>query len=179
MNSNELQNFGAYSSNNTEDSAIEEWNISANRDSLLQRLHGFDPAILEVCRKSTEILPLWKCADRAPLPRLHAGKLVLIGDAAHPMLPNMGQGAASALEDAAVLGVLFSDIQDLTEIPHRLRMFDDTRKDRVAAFQLFSSVPVGVDSYEAIEGRLKEYFAPEDIPSECAPLFTTISMQEC
>ena len=41
--------------------------------------------------------------DRAPIERWHAGRVVLIGDAAHPMTPNLGQGAGQAIEDAVVL----------------------------------------------------------------------------
>ena len=42
----------------------------------------------------------------APLPSFHHGRTVLLGDAAHPMTPNLGQGACQALEDAAVLSRL-------------------------------------------------------------------------
>ena len=43
-------------------------------------------------------------ADRDPLPRWGSGRVTLLGDAAHPMTPNLGQGACQALEDAVVLG---------------------------------------------------------------------------
>ena len=42
-------------------------------------------------------------SDRAPVRRWHRGRVVLLGDAAHPMTPNLGQGACQAIEDAAVL----------------------------------------------------------------------------
>jgi 2-polyprenyl-6-methoxyphenol hydroxylase-like FAD-dependent oxidoreductase len=47
----------------------------------------------------------------APLPSLHRGRIVLLGDAAHPMTPNLGQGACQALEDAAVLTRLAAETQ--------------------------------------------------------------------
>jgi len=44
------------------------------------------------------------CHDIRPLPAWHRGRVVLLGDAAHAMTPNLGQGACQALEDAVVLG---------------------------------------------------------------------------
>ena len=41
--------------------------------------------------------------DRAPIDCWHSGRVVLLGDAAHPMTPNLGQGAGQAIEDAVVL----------------------------------------------------------------------------
>ncbi|WP_327090003.1 FAD-dependent monooxygenase [Nonomuraea sp. NBC_01738] len=50
-----------------------------------------------------------------PLPALHRGKVALIGDAAHPMTPNLGQGACQAIEDAVVLaGVAGGDLAAYT-----------------------------------------------------------------
>ena len=47
-----------------------------------------------------------RAALAEPLPSFHRGRIVLLGDAAHPMVPNLGQGACQALEDAAVLSRL-------------------------------------------------------------------------
>ncbi|PQE20125.1 salicylate hydroxylase protein [Rutstroemia sp. NJR-2017a BBW] len=53
---------------------------------------------------------LWKLLFRAPLPTWHKGKLVIIGDAAHPMLPYQGQAGAQAIEDGLALGLLLSHL---------------------------------------------------------------------
>ena len=45
----------------------------------------------------------WGIRDRDPLPRWTSGRVTLLGDAAHPMMPTLAQGAAMAIEDAAVL----------------------------------------------------------------------------
>lgn len=172
---NELQNFGAYSSNNNADAAVEAWNVKANRESLMSRLQHFHPSILEVCKSTDEILPLWKCIDRAPIPRLYRGKLVLVGDACHPVLPHLGQGAASAFEDAAVLGILFGEPMyepqvaapghgSSEDVRERLEVFESLRKKRVSVLQVLSSVPVGVDSYESVDGALREYLEEDQIP---------------
>lgn len=46
-----------------------------------------------------------------PLSTWHRGRVFLIGDAAHPMLPTQGQGASQSLEDAEALGAFFEDIE--------------------------------------------------------------------
>lgn len=50
--------------------------------------------------------------DRLPIPTWHAGRIILVGDAAHPMTPNLGQGGCQAIEDAVVLGHLICDCRD-------------------------------------------------------------------
>lgn len=52
-------------------------------------------------------------ADRVPVKRWVRGRIVLLGDAAHPMTPNLGQGACQAIEDAAVLALLLRSTPDL------------------------------------------------------------------
>jgi 2-polyprenyl-6-methoxyphenol hydroxylase-like FAD-dependent oxidoreductase len=51
--------------------------------------------------------------DRAPVQRWHQGRVVLLGDAAHPMTPNLGQGACQAIEDAVVLAERLGTEPDL------------------------------------------------------------------
>lgn len=53
---------------------------------------------------------LWRTTDLDPLPQLHHNNLVLVGDSGHPLLPVTSQGAASALEDALLLGELLATV---------------------------------------------------------------------
>ncbi|PQE26391.1 FAD dependent oxidoreductase protein [Rutstroemia sp. NJR-2017a BBW] len=67
--------------------------------------------------QSTPEVKLWKLLFRAPLPTWHKGRLVIIGDAAHPMLPYQGQAGAQAIEDGLALGLLFSHLPDHSPSP--------------------------------------------------------------
>ena len=55
-----------------------------------------------------------RIVDRLPIPHWHAGRLILLGDAAHPMTPNLGQGGCQAIEDAIVLAHLLRAVRDGT-----------------------------------------------------------------
>ena len=103
-------------------------------------MEGFHPQLQALCDMAAEILPYWICAEREPLPTCYRGKMVLVGDASHPMLPHKGQGAASSVEDAAALGVVFKDIEsnDPSAIADRLQIFQDIRLNRASATQLYS-----------------------------------------
>jgi 2-polyprenyl-6-methoxyphenol hydroxylase-like FAD-dependent oxidoreductase len=69
--------------------------------------HDPIPAVLDATDEST--LSRTFVYDRRPSKRWGEGRVTLVGDAAHPMTPNLGQGAAQALEDAVVLGRELSD----------------------------------------------------------------------
>ncbi|TGU66308.1 2-polyprenyl-6-methoxyphenol hydroxylase, partial [Mesorhizobium sp. M00.F.Ca.ET.186.01.1.1] len=69
--------------------------------------------------------------DRLPLKRWGAGKVTLLGDAAHPMLPNLGQGAGQGLEDALVLARCLAPAD--VDIPAALVHYEKQRKKRAHA----------------------------------------------
>ena len=68
--------------------------------------------------------------DRAPIPPWGDGPITLLGDAAHPMLPQTGQGAAQALEDAVALGAALSPADAGVSA---LREYERVRAARTAA----------------------------------------------
>jgi 2-polyprenyl-6-methoxyphenol hydroxylase-like FAD-dependent oxidoreductase len=81
------------------------------------------------------------------------------------MLPNFGQGAGMAIEDAAVLGVLFSRVHDVSEIPHRLKLFERARLVRVSAIQILSRLPLSSYSTEEVASEFRKFLPAEDFPS--------------
>ena len=72
--------------------------------------------------------------DRDPLPRWTRGRLTLLGDAAHAMLQQLGQGANQSIEDAMALAVLVRDL-DSAAVPDALNRYEQLRRDRTALLQ--------------------------------------------
>ena len=78
--------------------------VPCTKQELIEAFAGFhDDAIRIMEAVPEEVLSKWAYFERDPLPYWTSGRLVLLGDACHPMKPHMGQGAAMAMEDAAML----------------------------------------------------------------------------
>ena len=80
----------------------------------------------------------WGMYDRVPLPRWSSGRLTRLGDAAHPMLPHLGQGVNQALEDAVALATLLGASTSPAGVPRALAAYEGLRRDRTARVQLGS-----------------------------------------
>ena len=74
----------------------------------------------------------WALYDRAPMPRWGKGRITLLGDACHPTLPFMAQGAAMAIEDSAVLAACLTVA---SEVPASIARYENLRRKRTAAIQ--------------------------------------------
>jgi salicylate hydroxylase len=73
----------------------------------------------------------WPIADHDPAPFYARGRICIVGDAAHATFPFNGQGAAQAVEDAAVLNALFREVRRLdVEVEAALRAYDEVRRPR-------------------------------------------------
>ena len=77
----------------------ESWSRTGDRQEALTDFGGWAPPVSKILQRA-EVLHKWALFDRAPLPKWQDGHVVLLGDAAHPMLPSMAQGAVQSLEDA-------------------------------------------------------------------------------
>ncbi len=82
--------------------------------------------------------PTTSLFDRSLLPRWSAGRVTLLGDSCHPMLPFMGQGAAQAIEDAATLKGCLLKFPD--DVPAALRRYEELRLPRASRLQGMSAV---------------------------------------
>ena len=73
--------------------------------------------------------------DREPLQKYTKGRVTMLGDAAHPMSPFLGQGACMAIEDAIILGRAFAVASTPNEA---FAIYENTRKERANGVQLAS-----------------------------------------
>jgi len=80
----------------------ETWITECERDEVLERYAGWHESLLRVFSAGDPWYK-WALYDRDPMPRWTRGRVTLLGDAAHPMLPYLGQGACQAIEDGCVL----------------------------------------------------------------------------
>lgn len=123
--------------------------VEDNKANMLKIYEGFDArvlALLELAEPSS--VRLWQLLDMDPPPtRIAGGRLCLLGDAALPFLPYVGQGAASAIEDAASLAALLLPGISLSIIPERLQIYEECRKERAEKLHGLSRA-VGRDTDE-------------------------------
>ncbi|GGC84898.1 FAD-dependent monooxygenase [Chelatococcus reniformis] len=79
---------------------------------------------------------IWSLQDLSPLRRWHAGRIVLLGDAAHPVLPFLAQGGALAIEDAAVLAQCLASLPSTTTaLDAALAFYTEARRERATRVQ--------------------------------------------
>lgn len=116
---------------------LESWSAQGDVDQFRAHFEGFHPTVRDLL-SHVPVVHKWALADREPLPRWSEGGVVLLGDAAHPMMPHMGQGAAMAIEDVAVLTRCLEEARG-EDLPEALRRFEATRKDRTTQMQAISA----------------------------------------
>jgi salicylate hydroxylase len=94
--------YNIFAGHVTEEWVDESWAVPSSIDELLAGYRGWHPALLKMLAEVSDCYK-WGIRDRDPLPRWTAGAVTLLGDAAHPMMPTLAQGAAISLEDGFAL----------------------------------------------------------------------------
>ena len=117
----------------TDEEMKESWSAPGDPQVLRQAFEGWDPRIGQVLAQVDKTFR-WALYDREPLPMWSQGRLTLLGDAAHPMLPHLGQGANQAIEDGMALATLLAQA-DAAAVPAALQVYERLRRERVAEIQ--------------------------------------------
>jgi len=117
----------------TDEEMKESWTAPGDPDVLRQAFAGWDPRI-HALLKEVQLTFRWALYDREPLPTWTRQRLSLLGDAAHPMLPHLGQGANQSIEDGMALATILART-DGASAPQGLLAYERLRRDRVAQVQ--------------------------------------------
>ena len=114
----------------------ESWVDRGEVTDVLAAFQGWHDQVLSIIGAADETYK-WALFDRSPLQSWSAGRVTLLGDACHPMLPFMGQGAAQAIEDGATLTTCL--LKFLNDIPAALHLYEQLRLPRASRLQGLSA----------------------------------------
>ena len=109
----------------------ESWKIEGSKTEFLNRFKGWNKDLLSMFNSSQEVYK-WGIFERALPKKLYRSRSVLLGDAAHPMVPFLGQGGCLAVEDACCLMFLLKEKEDLNTV---LQKYDALRNSRSSWIQ--------------------------------------------
>jgi salicylate hydroxylase len=113
---------------------IESWTAQGKVSDLAAAFENFHPPVPELVGAVEEVYK-FAIYDRAPLAEWTSGRVSLLGDASHPMVPFMAQGAAMAIEDAAILARCLSGWVAGGDVPEALLRYSHTRRERTSRMQ--------------------------------------------
>ncbi|MBT3145734.1 FAD-dependent monooxygenase [Neptunomonas phycophila] len=119
-----------------------EWNspkafVDSSKDEMREAFSGYHETVQALINASDTITK-WPLKNRNPLPLWSQNRMVLLGDACHPMKPHMAQGACMAIEDAAML-VRCVDEAGLTDYETAFALYEANRIERASRVQRTSN----------------------------------------
>jgi 6-hydroxynicotinate 3-monooxygenase len=118
-----------------------EWDMSkswvpSSKEEMRAAFDGWHGGVQSLIEAAGEVTK-WPFLERNPMPLWSRGRLVLLGDACHPMKPHMAQGAAMAIEDAAMLTRCFKEV-GVTDYTTAFELYQANRAERAGKVQLVS-----------------------------------------
>ncbi|EMD88350.1 hypothetical protein COCC4DRAFT_44191 [Bipolaris maydis ATCC 48331] len=116
----------------------QSWDEAATLPELLAPYPDLDRQVFKHLEIGYEIRP-WRLWKHQPYPYWQKGVACIIGDAAHPMMPDQSQGACQSIEDAGALGTIFSKKNFNGDIRQALEVFEEVRKPRGTKVQAASA----------------------------------------
>ena len=111
---------------------VESWNEPGDPAVMRDRFADWAPTLRDLLQRVQEPMFRWALHDRQPLARWSHGRVTLLGDACHPMLPFMAQGACQAIEDAAALRTCLATTDNAVAA---LAAYESLRLERTADVQ--------------------------------------------
>lgn len=111
----------------------ESWTAKADREQLVSYFEGWDPAVRKLLAQTQEGSCFkWALLVRKPLQRWSSDRITILGDAAHPMVPYMAQGAVMAMEDGWVFAHFAENHNDSASA---LKAYETARRERSSKVQ--------------------------------------------
>jgi salicylate hydroxylase len=120
-----------------EEAREESWVARAEPGEQLRPFDGWDSRVLTVLERAGQVFR-YDIHTRAPLPRWNIGRVTLLGDSAHAMVPFQAQGAAQAIVDAAVLGDVLTGVTP-ADVPDALHRYARRRQSTATSVQAGSA----------------------------------------
>ncbi|URD45501.1 FAD-dependent monooxygenase (plasmid) [Pseudomonas sp. BYT-5] len=136
--------------------------IPCSKEAMFDAFQGYHPTV-QALIESSEQITKWPLRNRKPLPLWSKGRMVLLGDACHPMKPHMAQGAAMAIEDAAMLTRCLQET-GLGDYSTAFKLYEVNRRERASRVQAVSNAntwlrtqedPAWVFGYDLYAAELK------------------------
>ena len=125
--------YNIFAGHVTEEWLDESWSVPSSTQEVLDGYAGWNEALLAMLSQVHDVYK-WGIRDRDPLPTWTRGRITLLGDAAHPMMPTLAQGAAMAIEDGAALARHLAGARD--DLASGLARYDAERVPRASRVQL-------------------------------------------
>jgi salicylate hydroxylase len=117
----------------TDTDSEESWSAPGDLKALAAEYAGWDKPVQDTINSLEETFR-WGIYDRAPLPFWSTARITLMGDAAHPMVPHVGQGAGQSIEDGFTLAVLLEGCTN-KDVADRLDLYEKLRRERTSKVQ--------------------------------------------
>ena len=142
----------------------ESWTEPGDIEDLRRDFAGWADPVTEIIARA-QACHRWALFDRDPLERWGEGRVTLLGDACHPMLPFLAQGAVMAIEDAWVLA---HSLASRSAVPDALRSYEATRRPRTTRVQQAARTQMGRYHQRTLIGQLATY-TPMWLAAHLAP----------
>jgi len=118
-----------------------EWDLKdrwleSSKDEMRETFRGWHPTVQALIENTVEVTK-WSLLERDPLPLWSRGRMVLLGDACHPMKPHMAQGAAMAIEDGAMLARCLKEV-GVSHYGDAFALYEANRAERASKVQRIS-----------------------------------------